>query len=258
MAERWCMPLRHRRQLLGYLWILDAAGAVGEDDLAPVLRCAEVAADTLGRTQPSPQERERQRLTLLERLVAGPDPVAAADLADLEGLRVDVTVAVNAPLTTGGWALPDGSSVHVNPKRATTYTSGAPVPLPQLAVAARRAAVTLRALRAGARLTRPSWDALGAWHLVAVAPQDLTPAQLHPGVDVLLGEKRADLLVTARCVLDNAGDVLASAEELHVHRTTLYYRLDRIETLTGVNLRLATGRNDLHLALLLAAYRHAD
>ena len=56
-------------------------------------------------------------------------------------------------------------------------------------------------------------------------------------------------------MLDNGGDVTASAAELHIHRTTLYYRLDRIEALTGVNLRLAAGRDDLHLALQLAAYR---
>jgi DNA-binding PucR family transcriptional regulator len=58
-------------------------------------------------------------------------------------------------------------------------------------------------------------------------------------------------------VLDNGGDVTVSAEQLHIHRTTLYYRLTRIEALTGVNLRLAAGRNDLHFALQLAAYRAA-
>jgi DNA-binding PucR family transcriptional regulator len=58
-------------------------------------------------------------------------------------------------------------------------------------------------------------------------------------------------------VLDNGGDVTISADELHIHRTTLYYRLDRIEALTGVNLRLPAGRDDLHVALLLAAYRAA-
>jgi hypothetical protein len=153
--------------------------------------------------------------------------------------------------------LPDGTSVHVDPAAKSLHTSGAPVPLIDLAVASRRAATTRRAVRAGARLAAPSWDALGIWHLVIAAPDDLSPGQIHPGADVLLTHKRPDLLSTARCVLDNGGDVTISADELHIHRTTLYYRLDRIEALTGVNLRLPTGRDDLHLALLLAAYRTA-
>ena len=258
MSERWCVPLRADRQLLGYLWVLDAGGRVAEKDLAPVLRCAEIAARVLARTEPSPQKRQRRRLALLARLVAGPHPAAATELADLEDLRTDAMVAVNAPLTAGGWALSNGSSVHVDPPAGSINTSGAPVPLADLAVAAQRAASTLRALRAGARLAYPSWDALGSWHLIVAAPPDLAPGQLHPGVDTLLAQRRPELLVTARCVLDNGGDVAVSAQQLHIHRTTLYYRLDRIEALTGVNLRLAAGRDDLHLALQLAAYRSAD
>ena len=68
---------------------------------------------------------------------------------------------------------------------------------------------------------------------------------------------RAELMTTARVVLDHGGDVTAAAAELHIHRTTLYYRLERIETLIGVNLRTGPARDDLHMALLLAAYRLA-
>ena len=258
MSERWCVPLREGRQLLGYLWVLDAAGTITEHDLAPVLRCAEIAAAVLARTHASPQQQQRRRSQLLTRLVAGPDAAAVGELVDIEGLLAEATVAVNAPLTAGGWALADGSSVHVDPSSKVVYTSGAPVPLADLSVAAHRAAATLRALRAGARLARPSWDALGGWHLIATAPPELTPGQIHPGAVILLTQKRADLLVTARCVLDHGGDVTVSAQELFIHRTTLYYRLDRIEALTGVNLRVATRRSDLQLALQLAAYRAVD
>jgi PucR C-terminal helix-turn-helix domain len=258
MAERWCVPLRSGQQLLGYLWVSDSAGKVGPGDLSPVLACAELAAITLARTRPSQEEREQRRAGLLMRLAAGPDPVSAGELIDLERLTEGATVAVDAPLTAGGWALPDGLSVHVDPSAGQLHTSGAPLPLVDLGVAVRRAASTLRALRAGARLTRPCWDALGSWHLIVAAPPDLSPGQVHPGADVLLAQKRPDLLVTARCVLDNGGDVTVSAEQLHVHRTTLYYRIERIEALTGVNLRLAAGRDDLHLALRLAAYRLAE
>ena len=255
MSERWCVPLRDGRRLLGYLWVIDADATIAETDLAPVLRCAELAARTLARIDPGPQAQARRRSVLLERLAAGPDPAAAQELIELEELRAGATVAVNTPLTGGGWTLADGSSVHVDPAATERHTSGAAVPLAELAVAVQRAAVTLRALRAGARLSAPSWDALGAWHLIVSAPEDLAPGQLHPGVDTLLAQRRPDLLTTARCVLDNGGDVTASAAHLHVHRTTLYYRLDRIAALTGVDLRLPAGREDLHLALQLAAYR---
>jgi len=94
--------------------------------------------------------------------------------------------------------------------------------------------------------------------LIVAAPPDLTPGQVQPGADTLLAQKRPELLVTARCVLDNGGDVTVSAAQLHVHRTTLYYRLDRIQALTGVDLRVPAEREDLHLALQLAAYRSVD
>jgi hypothetical protein len=255
MAERWCVPVRDGRALLGYLWVVDAANTIGAGDLAPAVECARSAAETMARSRPVGERRDRRRTTLLTRLQAEHDHAAVRELLDLEDLGDDATVAVQAPGGAAGWPLPDGTSVHVDP--SAVHTSGAPVPLIDLGVASRRAAETRRALRAGARLPAPTWDALGVWHLIAAAPDDLAPGQIHPGADALLAQKRPDLLVTARCVLDNGGDVTISAEELHIHRTTLYYRLDRIEALTGVNLRLAGGRDDLHFALLLAAYRTA-
>lgn len=258
MSERWCVPLREDGRLLGYLWVLDADATIAENDLAPVLGCAELATRTLARADPGPRAQRRRRSTLLGRLLLGPDTAAASELVELEDLGADTTVAVSAPSATGGWTLADGSSVHLDPPAVSDYTSGGPVPLLDLAVAAHRATVTWRALRAGARLRRPSWDALGSWRLIAAAPADLAPGQVHPGADTLLAQKRPELLLTARCLLDNGGDVSVSSAQLHVHRTTLYYRLDRIKALTGVDLRLAAEREDLHLALQLAAYRSAD
>jgi hypothetical protein len=59
-------------------------------------------------------------------------------------------------------------------------------------------------------------------------------------------------------VTDAGGDIAHAAEQLHVHRTTLYYRIERIEAVTGVNLKTGADRGDLHMALRLAAYRLAD
>jgi hypothetical protein len=182
---------------------------------------------------------------------------AVGELVELEKLRPDAQVAVAMPANALGWSLPGGLSAHPDPDPADVFAGGSPVPLADLAVAVDRARTTARALRAGARLPSPTWDALGDWHLVVAAPPELTPTRVHPGAAVLAAQKRPELLETARCVLDNGGDVTVSAEQLHIHRTTLYYRLERIEALTGVNLRLASGRDALQMALHLAAYRDA-
>ena len=257
MAERWCVPLRHGRDLLGYLWVLDADGRVSEAQLGPIVACAAAAANVIVRMQPSDEDRARRRGQLLSRLLAGRDTDAANELIELEELAPDSCIAVSAPAKPDGWRLPGDLSAHIDPTSGARHASGAAVPLADLYVAVERARTTARALRAGARLASPTWDSLGEWHLVAAAPPQLTPAQIHRGAPTLAAQKRTDLIDTARCVLDNGGDVTVSAEQLHIHRTTLYYRLDRIEELTGVNLRLATGRDALQMALHLLAYRHA-
>lgn len=258
MAERWCVPLRRGRDLLGYLWVLDADGRVSEADLDPVVACAQAAANVIARLQPSDEDRARRREQLLTRLLAGRDLDAANELIELERLAPDSRVAVSAPAKPRGWRLPGGLSAHIDPPPRAVHGSGAAVPLAELFVAVERARTTARALRAGARLPSPSWDDLGEWHLIAAAPAELTAERIHRGAQRLAEQKRPELIGTARCVLDNGGDVAASAEELHVHRTTLYYRLERIEELTGVNPRTAAGRDALQMALHLLAYRAAD
>ncbi|MFG1702665.1 PucR family transcriptional regulator [Nonomuraea sp. M3C6] len=254
MLPRWCVPLRAGRDLLGYLWVLNGDGLVTEADLPRIVACAELAATWLARSLEE-EDRDQRRDRLLARLEAGSDDNAARELIILERLDPSATIAVQAPAASGGWKLRSGMSAHVDPPAWTTATSGSPVPLVDLHVAVERAAVTLQALRAGAALAQPSWDALGAWRLIVAAPPDLSIADVHPGADVLAGQARPDLMMTARAMLDHGGDIAKTAAALHIHRTTLYYRLDRIEALTGVNLRSGPGRDDLHFALRLAAYR---
>jgi DNA-binding PucR family transcriptional regulator len=78
---------------------------------------------------------------------------------------------------------------------------------------------------------------------------------VHPGAEILASQPRPELLETARVILDLAGDISRAADLLHLHRTTLYYRLDRIAQLTGVDLRSSAQIVDLQLALWLHAYR---
>jgi PucR C-terminal helix-turn-helix domain len=258
MWARWCMPVRREARLLGLLWVLDPHGTVGEADLPEIVACADVAAEVMARMVRSAEHLRHIRDELVDRLLRAPDEDAARELARAERIPHDARVQVEAPARPGGWALPGGMSAHVVAGRARTATSGSPLPLVELGEAVRRAAATRRAVAAGARPHPPSWDGLGAWRLVVEAPASLTPAAVHPGADILAGQPRTDLVDTARVVLDNGGDIAAAAQILHLHRTTLYYRLDRIASLTGVDLRAGPTRTDLQLALWLAAYRATE
>ena len=257
MLPRWCVPLRSGRELLGYLWVLNGDETVTERHLPQIVACADLAAAYLTQSPMTSAGRDRRRATLLARLAAGPDDNAARDLIALEELDPLATVVVNAPRIRTGWTLRGDMSVHASPAPRDTATSGAALPLAQLHRAVRRAALTRQAIRAGAVLPRPSWDALGSWHLIVSAPADLDVADIHPGAGVLARQRRPDLMITARTVLDHGGDIAQAAARLHIHRTTLYYRLDRIEALTGVSLKTGSERDDLHMALRLEAFRLA-
>ena len=252
MQARWCIPVRSGRDLLGYLWVLDPDQAVGDAELAEAVACAELAAEVLLHERLSGAERERRRGVLLRQLAAAEDPEAARELVHLEELDPSARVTVNFPRRADGWALGADLSVHIG---GQTATSGPPVPLISLQLAVRRATQVRRAIAAGAELKQPRWDSLGAWHLIVTAPAELTVADLHPGADALAGLERDDLLSTARAVLEAGGDISHVAQTLHVHRTTLYYRIERIEALTGVNLKAGHDHDALLLALRLAAYR---
>jgi hypothetical protein len=255
MWSRWCMPVRHDGRLLGYLWVLDREETLGEDDVQPVVDCAELAGSVLAKTRQTAEKFQLIRDELIARLLREPDEDAVRELARLEQVPHDALVQVDAPATRGGWTMPDDMSAHIVGHRPRVATSGAPLQLVSLGEAARRAAATRRAVAAGARPDPVSWDGLGAWRLVVDAPDDLTAEAVHPAAAILAAQPREDLLATARVVVDLGGDVATAAQELHVHRTTLYYRLERIQELTGVDMHDGLTRTHLQLALWLAAYR---
>ena len=255
MWARWAVPVRHDGAPLGLLWVLDPDGVVTDRDLVELTELATLAAEEMASSDRSREDRDQARDALVARLLRGRDRAAADELAGRAGIAGEPRVQVESPSKQGGWPLPHAMSAHLVRGRARTATSGSPLPLVDLAEAVRRAQVTRRALDAGARLASPSYDSLGSWLLVVEAPDPLEPREVHPGVDALTADPRGDLLTTARTVLDLGGDVSAAAEELHVHRTTLYYRLDRIKELTGADLRDGATRTDLQLALRLHAYR---
>jgi PucR C-terminal helix-turn-helix domain len=258
MWARWVMPVHAGDELLGLLWVLDPEDRVTPRDFPAIVECADRAAEVLARAEVSRRDVARRRDQLITLLLDGPDLEAARELTRLERLASDAQVQVDATPRRGGWALPDGLRAHVAGNQPHVATSGAPLPLIDLAEAVRRTQVTQTVVRAGAHLDPESWDTLGAWRLVVEAPDDLEVAAVHPAAETLAALPRPDLMSTARTVLDLGGDVAAAAELLHLHRTTLYYRLDRIAELTGVDLRNGRSRTDLQLALWLVAYRAAS
>lgn len=106
------------------------------------------------------------------------------------------------------------------------------------------------------------WGQLGPYELLLKMPtDDLLAASQVPALVTLDNEDRQrGLVVTLEAFLDNAGDVARTAQQLNVHRATLYHRLKRIEQLTGCQLSRGEDRLTLHLGLklrtLTAAYRN--
>lgn len=97
------------------------------------------------------------------------------------------------------------------------------------------------------------WSTLGIYRLLAELPQHLiTTDALHPALtELVAADPHGLLLQTLEAFLDLAGDVKATAEQLFVHRATLYHRLGRIEQIGRVSMRNGSDRLALHLGLKL-------
>ncbi|WP_435604184.1 PucR family transcriptional regulator [Streptomyces sp. bgisy130] len=95
-----------------------------------------------------------------------------------------------------------------------------------------------------------SWRDTGVYGplmLAAVASPDLV---VPPEIAGLGAGGRTDFLAhTAEVFLDAAGDTATAAEQLMIHRTTLYYRLAQVEKKTGWDLKNGRDRLALHLGL---------
>ncbi|MFJ8624622.1 PucR family transcriptional regulator [Kitasatospora sp. NPDC093550] len=113
------------------------------------------------------------------------------------------------------------------------------------------------ALRAARRLPRlegiGDWERLGEYAVLLQLPDSALDGALLPKPlrRLLDGGGNARLEETLRCFLENAGSVPRTAEALEVHRTSLYYRLRRIQDITGLDLDDGAHRLVLHLGLRL-------
>lgn len=126
------------------------------------------------------------------------------------------------------------------------------------AVAAWREAVAAaRAARAEPERLGPvaEWDDIGPYRLLtalASGPSGNGGHAADPAVAPLLRPAHAGLARTAEVFLDHAGQAGRTAAALGIHRQTLYYRISRIEALTGLDLDEGSSRLLLHMALKAA------
>ncbi|WP_017616276.1 PucR family transcriptional regulator [Nocardiopsis salina] len=96
------------------------------------------------------------------------------------------------------------------------------------------------------------WDTLGEYRLFADLAWDLDGvASLHEGAAALVADHRTPLAATLLAHLEREGDVGGTAEALNVHRTTLYYRLNRAREVLGED-PAGSARFRIHAALRLA------
>jgi len=93
---------------------------------------------------------------------------------------------------------------------------------------------------------------LGYLHTLYRAGKSSLQNNLYvPIVSLLLDDKQADLLLTLEAYVDAGGNGVNTAEQLHIHRSTLNYRLSRIVQITGVDLQDPMVRTNLQIALKL-------
>ncbi|MEN0138658.1 MAG: helix-turn-helix domain-containing protein [Rhodococcus sp. (in: high G+C Gram-positive bacteria)] len=99
---------------------------------------------------------------------------------------------------------------------------------------------------------RAGWDDLGEYRLFfAVEWNRAGVASIHRGVATLIDERRMPLAATLLAYLEREGDVNATSTALNIHRTTLYYRIERATDVLGQE---PTGHAKfaIHAALRLA------
>ncbi|WP_405670680.1 PucR family transcriptional regulator [Streptomyces sp. NBC_01530] len=130
---------------------------------------------------------------------------------------------------------------------AASGVAAARTGLAELATAWREASAAARAALAEPRLGPVAeWAHIGPFRLLTSLPPEVAH---DPVVGALLSPAHHELARTAETYFDCAGQAGRTAAELGIHRQTLYYRLSRVEQLTGLDLDDGEDRLLLHMAL---------
>lgn len=72
-----------------------------------------------------------------------------------------------------------------------------------------------------------------------------------PYLKLIEVDNNQQLQKTLAAYLDHMGDIQACANSLFIHRNTLRYRLDKIQTITNIDLRSFNGLLSLYLGQLI-------
>ncbi|MDF6018652.1 helix-turn-helix domain-containing protein [Streptomyces sp. JH34] len=289
--DRVCLPVRHRGVVLGYVWLLDADPGPTDGQLAAAMDVAarigalladeERAGTDLSRefgavlVAVSGWQREMAVSALREALGADADGLhavvcvipwdgeapsartvpSAAALAAVAGPGARVLAALVRlrspetldPATTAAERLRSAAG-----PAATAGLAAARRGLAELTDAWQEALSAARAASAEPRFGPVAdWSAIGPYRLLAALPR--TPGTAPDRtVRTLLTPAHAELARTAEVFLDRAGQASRTASALGIHRQTLYYRLARVQQLTGLDLNDGEDRLLLHMALKAA------
>lgn len=286
LLPRVCVPARHEGRLLGFLWLIDSGPQMSDEDVmiaakaAPglaltlfhnsvvtgltarreseaviaLLRGDAGAADTLIEAGDFPLG--EPATVLVTRPVGPPDePARLALERGLLGLRM--RFASRRPLHLvrhdHGVLIVAGPPVDPHPAIGVPVVVGVGRRRPTLAGAAESYREALHAAQVAARIPgfgpTAEWSDLGVYRMLRGIPV----TELHPGVERLLADRaHLPLLETLETYLDLAGSAVAASKALRLHRTSLYYRLQRVEELAGTDLKDGAERLTLHLSLKLA------
>lgn len=288
MEGRVCMPIRDGGEVFGYIWLLDPEEDLREEELERVRRSARALAPLLAsskrRSIPDETEllaglrssleveRERAAEDVRARHLLADDPVVLCLVAALEpgidlatsvrhaARRLSVGHAVAASAAEGAALIASlGDPVLRTLPEAEIATwlltvggpglavgQSAPAGLTSLDEASREAELALRAARSRSPAVA-AWATLGADRLV-VQISSRARRDIPEPLARLLRDEPA-LTATLAAFLDAGGDVKATAAALSLHRSGLYYRLRRIQEITGLDLDDGDDRLLAHLAI---------
>lgn len=277
IAARVCIPVRSGGRTHGYLWAVEPAHGVDEDALARVAPLADRAGTLLARRAGLADERAGLVDSLLmgdapEQAVAWRRLVALGELSDGEPFVVAVVRRSDGERRRTVMSVPAGAVSEVAVRRVarnlpTDAVAGVSDPIvvsgeaePEGLVwsssptlAARQADVAAIVAHGRPQLGSVlAWETLGFYRVVIQGAAAV--AALIEGTPAarLRARADADLIRTALVWLDQGGSAARTAAVLSVHRQTLYYRLERIEQLAGVDLDEGEARLGLHVGLALA------
>ncbi|MGW3294610.1 PucR family transcriptional regulator [Streptomyces xiamenensis] len=270
---RICLPARHHGVVYGYIWLVDD-GALELTD--PRLADAQATAERIGSLLARSAGLGGRLGALLHTLLTSPQREAAAgELTEALGPAGTgpLTMVAALPWSDGAPALPGALALCplegtlaalVRPASAWAVAGRLSGPETAVGIGADRAVAAelpaaWREALGAARAARAepalgpiaSWNAIGPYRLLTTLP----PAAPDPAVAPLLAPAHRELARTAEIFLDQAGSPARTATALGIHRQTLYYRLTRVEALTGLDLADGEHRLLLHLALKAARLR---